>query len=57
MQTPNLAKDKRKLTVSIHIGGERVETLTEEQRNRIAEKLSKAMSLYYSNHPEEYLKI
>ena len=52
----NLKKEK-KLTVSIHIGGERVETLTDEQRNRIAERFSMATSLYYSNHPEEYQKI
>lgn len=57
MKPPSQAKSKGKLTVSIHIGGERVETLTEEQRDRIAEKVSKVMSLYYSNHPEEYLKI
>ncbi len=53
----SIVKSKKKLTVSIHIGGKKVETLTEEQRERIAERFGKAMSLYYSNHPEEYQKI
>ena len=45
------------LTVTLHIGGKQVETLTEEQRERMAQKLSEVMSRYYSNHPEEYKKI
>lgn len=45
------------LTVTLHIGGKQVETLTEEQRERIAQRLSEAMSLYYTAHLDEYLKI
>lgn len=47
----------KKLTVTLHIGGKQVETLTAEQRERMAQKLSVVMSLYYSNHPDEYKKI
>lgn len=43
-----------KLTVTFHIGGEQVERLTPEQSKRVAEQLSKTMSLYYTAHPEEY---
>ena len=50
-------KKKKELTVTLHINGKQVDTLTEEQREKIAQKLSEAMSLYYSNHPDEYLKI
>ena len=57
MKPPSQAKSKGKLTVSIHIGGKKVEALTEEQVDRIVERFSEAMNLYYSNHPEEYLKI
>ena len=32
-----------------------MDTLTPEQRNRMAQKLSEAMSLYYTAHPEEFL--
>ena len=46
-----------KLTVTLHIGGKQVDTLTEEQRERMAQRLSETMSLYYSNHTEEFRKI
>ena len=46
-----------KLTVTLHIGGKQIEKLTPEQLERMAQRLSDTMSLYYTNHPEEYLKI
>lgn len=55
--TPDLAKRKKELTVTLYIGGEQVETLTTEQRKRMAEKLSETMSLYYNLHPEEYKRM
>lgn len=60
VHTPDLAEDKRKgkaLTVSIHIGGKRVDKLTTEQCERMAQRLSKTMSVYYSSHNEEYGRI
>ena len=45
------------LTVTLHIGGKEVETLTEEQREAMAQRLSESMSLYYTAHPEEFRKI
>lgn len=48
---------KKELTVTLHIGGKQVETLTEEQRDRLAEKMSEAVSLYYTAHLDEYLKL
>lgn len=48
---------KKELTVTLHIGGEQVETLTEEQRDRLAERMSEAVSLYYTAHLDEYLKL
>ena len=49
-------KDKP-LTVTLHIGGKQVETLTAEQSERMAQRLSEAMSLYYTAHPEEFAKL
>ena len=46
-----------KLTVTLHIGGKQVDTLTEEQRERLAKRLGDAMSIYYTAHPAEYQKI
>jgi hypothetical protein len=43
-----------KLTVTFHIGGRQIERLTEEQSERMAQRLSDAMSLYYTAHPQEY---
>ena len=45
------------LTPVLYIGGKQVETLTEEQRQKMADRLSEAMSLYYTAHPEEFRKI
>ena len=48
---------KDKLTVTFHIGGKQIDKLTPEQSERIAEKPSDVMSIYYTAHPEEYLKL
>lgn len=50
-------KRSKPLTFTLHIGGKQVETLTEEQREKLAQRLSEAMSLYYAAHPEEFEKI
>lgn len=44
---------KKKLTVTLHIGGKQVEKLTDEQCGKMAEKLSETMSRYYSANPGE----
>lgn len=49
-------KDKP-LTVTLYIGGKQVDKLTAEQSERMAERLSETMSLYYTAHPEELSKL
>lgn len=49
--------NKGTLTVTLHIGGKQVERLTSEQSDRMAERLSDAMSIYYTAHTEEYSKL
>ena len=51
-----MSKDKP-LTVTLHIGGKQVDRLTDEQRERMAQRLSESMSLYYTANPEEYSKL
>lgn len=46
-----------KLTVTLHIGGKQVDKLTAEQSERMAERLSETMSLYYTAHPQEFSKL
>ena len=55
--TPDLAKDKKKLTVTFFVGGKQVESLTDEQKEKMAKRLSKTMSLYYSSQVTEFGKI
>lgn len=48
---------RKELTVTLHIGGQEVETLTDEQCERMAQRLSETMSRYYSLHPTEFAKL
>ena len=55
VQTPDLAKGKNKqLTFTLFVAGSQVDTLTAKQRELMAKRLSKTISLYYSSHSEEY---
>lgn len=54
---PDLAKEKKGLTVTLYVGGNRVEILTAEQCESIAKRMGDSMSIYYTAHPEEYQKI
>lgn len=45
------------LTTTMYVGGKEVESLTEEQIEKMAQKLSETMSVYYTAHPEEFRKI
>ena len=45
------------LTVTIFVGGKQVDKLTEEQKERMAQKLSEAMSISYTATPEEFIKL
>ena len=42
------------LTVALYYKGEQVETLPQEARDRISERLTEVMSTYYTAHPDEY---
>lgn len=48
---------KNELTVTLHIGDKQVDKLSAEQGERIAQRLSDVMSLYYTAHPEEFSKL
>ena len=47
----------KQLTCTFYIGGKQVDKLTPEQKEKMAKKLGEAMSVYFSQHPEEYKKI
>ena len=58
---PGLAKEEKikgkPLTVTFYVGGKQVDSLTDEQCQRMADRLGKTMSVYYTAHAEEYKKI
>ena len=45
---------KKPLTVVLYYKGVQVETLPQEARDRISERLTVVMSAYYTAHPEQY---
>lgn len=48
---------QQKLTYTYFVGGVQVEKLTPEQTKKMAERIGEAMSLYYANHMDEYVKL
>lgn len=58
---PDLAKEEKRknkgLTVTLFIGDKQIDKLTPEQSERMAERLSKTMSRYYSTNTEEFEQI
>ena len=48
---------KREITVRLFVGDKPVKTLTDEQLDKMAHRLSKRMSMYYTAHPAEYEKL
>lgn len=48
---------KQQLTCTFYVGGVKVDKLTPEQTKKMAARLSETMSLYYTRHPDEYLKL
>lgn len=45
------------LTVTLHVGDQEIERLSDEQLEAMATRLGETMSTYYTAHPEEYKKI
>ena len=52
-----LREINKPLTVTLHIGGKQVDTLTAEQCEKMAQRLGEVMSRYYTNHLDEYQQI
>ena len=52
-----MPKKEKPLTCTLYIGGKQVDKLTNDQSERMAQKLAEAMSLYYTAHPTEYANL
>lgn len=47
----------KELTVTFFVGGVRVDKLTEEHKERIAQRFGEALSSYYSRNIAEYARL
>lgn len=52
-----MAKTRKELTCTFFVGDKRVDKLTEEQSEIIAQRLSVAMSRYYTRHIDEFIRL
>ena len=50
-------KKQQELTVTIYIGDKQVDKLPEEYVEKMAQRLSEVLSLYYTAHPDEFAKL
>lgn len=48
---------QKEITIKLFVNGEQVETLTEEHKTQLSDRLGKQMSTYYATHTDEYNKI
>lgn len=52
-----MAKQTKKLSFTLYLGDKQIDKLTDEQWEKMAERLKVTMSAYYTAHPEEYKNI
>ena len=52
-----MQRKTKPLTVTIYVGGKQVDELTAEQSERMAQRISETMNVYYSHHIYEFEKI
>lgn len=52
-----MARKDQKLTCTFFVGGKQVDKLSPEHLDKMAQRLSKVMSLYYTANIEEYKQL
>lgn len=45
------------LTCTFYVGGKKVDKLTPEQSEVVAQRFSECLSRYYTQHPDEFIKL
>ena len=50
-------RKQQPLTYTFYIGGKQVDRLPPDYLDRMAKRLGEAMSIYYTKHPDEYLRL
>lgn len=52
-----MARKEQKLTCSFFVGGKQVDKLSSQHLEKMASRLGDVMSIYYSQHIDEYQKL
>ena len=52
-----MARKDQKLTCTFYVGNTKVDKLTPEYLDKMAQRLGEVMSVYYSQHISEYIKL
>lgn len=52
-----MSKKEKKLTCTFFVGGKQVDELSPEHLDKMAQRLGETMSIYYSQHPDEYKQL
>ena len=52
-----MARKEQKLTCTFFVNGAQVDKLSPEHLDKMAQKLGEVMSLYYSQHIDEYKQL
>jgi hypothetical protein len=52
-----MARKDQKLTCTFFVGGKQVNKLSPEYLDKMAQRLGETMSIYYSQHPQEYKQL
>ena len=52
-----MARKEQKLTCTFFVGDKQVDKLSPEHLDKMSRRLSEVMSLYYTAHPEELMKL
>ena len=49
-----MARKEQKLTCTFFVGSKQVDKLTPEHLEKMAQRVGEALSIFYTQHPEEY---
>ena len=52
-----MARKEQTLTCTFFVGGKQVDKLTDEQCERMAQKVGETLSIYYTAHTDEYKQL
>jgi hypothetical protein len=50
-------KEQKTLTCTFFVGGKQVDKLTPEHLDKMSQRLGEVMSIFYTQHPDEYQQL